>query len=143
MALSAMDIADYIVNKCIDDGKPISNLQLQKILYFCQRAYGQQTHKPLFDDDFEAWKYGPVIPDIYKTFSLYGGRKINHKTPRNPNIPKDVTDIINSIIEEKRDKYPWDLVEITHTKGSPWDVIFRGGDGNGNVIPKNLIFENA
>ena len=67
----AIDVAKYIVNKCIDDGYPISNLQLQKILYFIQRYYLQKDDQ-LFDDDFEAWQFGPVIPAVYYKFCGQG-----------------------------------------------------------------------
>ena len=36
---SALELSKYIVTKCINDGKPISNLQLQKILYYIQRDF--------------------------------------------------------------------------------------------------------
>ena len=102
---SATDVARYMVNLCIEEKSPVSNLQVQKILYFCQQEYYVKTGTPLFDDDFQAWQYGPVIRD-------------------------------------KRGKYPWDLVEITHQPGSPWDIVFAGGAGNGCVIDKSLIFGN-
>ena len=39
---SALELSKYIVTKCINDGKPISNLQLQKILYYIQRDFLKQ-----------------------------------------------------------------------------------------------------
>lgn len=137
---TAEDVARFIVNMCIDEKCPISNLQLQKILYFCQREYHRATGNPLFDDDFQAWQYGPVIPDIYKMFSLFGGMKITRRVAGGVRIaPEDVA-IISAVVKDKREKYPWDLVEITHTPGSPWDKTYRNGDGNGDVISKSLIF---
>lgn len=50
----AMDVAKYIITKCARNEHPISNLQLQKILYILQKEYLQRDQKCLFFDDFEA-----------------------------------------------------------------------------------------
>ena len=65
---SAMEIAEYAVNRRYRLDMPISNLQLQKILYFLQVIYASKTDKLLFADQFEAWPYGPVIRDVYVEF---------------------------------------------------------------------------
>ena len=52
---TALDIARYIINKCIDLGRPVSNLQLQKILYYVQGEYMKKNDgEPLFSDEIEA-----------------------------------------------------------------------------------------
>lgn len=38
----ALDVAKYIVNKCTSENRPITNLQLQKILYFLQKQHLEQ-----------------------------------------------------------------------------------------------------
>ena len=50
---SALELSKYIVTKCINDGKPISNLQLQKILYYIQRDFLKQG-EPAFSATIEA-----------------------------------------------------------------------------------------
>ena len=47
--------------------------------------------------------------------------------------------IINPIIEKKRILNPWDLVNDTHSAGKAWDIVFRGGIGDHQVIPQDLI----
>ena len=139
---SATDVARYMVNLCIEEKSPVSNLQVQKILYFCQQEYYVKTGTPLFDDDFQAWQYGPVIPEVYKVFSLFGGMKISRRVGETAVIDGGTRAIIGPVIRDKRGKYPWDLVEITHQPGSPWDIVFAGGAGTGCVIDKSLIFGN-
>ena len=51
MAYEAIEIAKYIINKCTVDGCPVSNLQIQKILYFLQKHYLQNENTILFYDD--------------------------------------------------------------------------------------------
>lgn len=137
---AAKDIAKYTVNKCIEDCRPISNLQLQKILYFCQKGYNKNTGLILFDDDFEAWQYGPVIPSVYRMFSLFGGMKVNRKVHEDALIDNIIQSIINPIIERYSSFTAWDLVSMTHQKDNAWDQVYQGGEGKKKVIPKDLIF---
>ena len=79
--MKAMDLANYIINKSIDLEKPISNLQLQKILYFVNLLYLHDTKSFLINEneEFQAWRHGPVIPDVYRKFAINGGVKIYDK----------------------------------------------------------------
>ena len=59
------DVAQIIINYMNAEEKPITNTMLNNLLYFAQGHCLAETGKPLFDDDFEAWECGPVIPKIY------------------------------------------------------------------------------
>lgn len=61
----AIDLANYIVSKCIKDDKPINNLQLQAILYYIQKRFLQVNGSPAFKDNIEARHFGPCISNIY------------------------------------------------------------------------------
>lgn len=141
METCALNIAKYTINKCAEAGNPISNLHLQKILYFIQREFLKNDFVA-FPDRIEAWQFGPVVPSVYSHYCGFGAMRIN----RNYNISLDSFDqlkfdIINNVIDEKSIVYPWDLVQETHEKGKAWDIIFRDGDGNKDVIPTELIRE--
>lgn len=138
---TAHQIAHYIINKCIDLENPISNLQLQKILYFCQEKYVKETGTPLFDDLFEAWKYGPVVPEVYRSYSLWGGNCIDRKNDDPVLISKEVQAIINPVIIEKMVKPAWQLVSETHVPDSPWYKIYDDGSGDGKVIPLEMLLD--
>ena len=72
------DIAKYVITCSERIGKPISNLQLQPILYLLWKKYYFQTQQVLFDDDyFFAWKFAPVIPSVYYEYYMYGAYPIN------------------------------------------------------------------
>lgn len=139
---TAKEIAHYIVNKCIHDRKPISNLQLQKILYFVQERYIKSTGNLLFSDDFVAWKYGPVILSIYNEFSGNGGSLIT-KEPSEYTVDGFVQEIINPVIDKYREMYPWDLVGESHKSGGAWDRTFKNGEGCGDKIPQEFMAEDA
>ena len=63
MENKALDVAKYMVTKCVQDKCPISNLQVQKILYFIQKDF-LQNGSEAFSDDIEAWQFGPVVPEV-------------------------------------------------------------------------------
>lgn len=139
---NAKDIAKYVVNKCIDDEHPISNLQLQKILYYIQRAYLKQD-RCAFTENIEAWQFGPVVPCVYYIYCGFGSMRICVKlTPEEELQPEDKA-IIDPIVESKRDLMPWDLVNDTHREGGAWNLTFKNGEGLHAIIPMDLIKSNG
>ena len=58
----ASDIARYIIERCKETNRTISNLKLQKILYFVQAEFLVSTNHACFSDPIEAWDFGPVGP---------------------------------------------------------------------------------
>lgn len=134
---SAEIMAGYTVSKCINDGLPISNLQLQKILYYIQKRY-LTDNKTAFDDDFEAWQFGPVIPLIYYKYSGFGAMPIDI-SDSNYEISLIDMDIVDPIIESKRSLNPWDMVKDTHKPGGAWDRTYQNGKGNHRIISKKMI----
>lgn len=136
MSYEAVHIAKYIINKCTIDQHPISNLQLQKILYCIQRDF-LKNDMLAFDDDFEAWQFGPVIPEVYYLFCGFGAIRIQMKYDLD--ISSDYAALINPIIERKRLLNPWDWSEDINATGKAWDKVYSNGSGNHKVIPKQII----
>lgn len=75
----AMDIARYIINFCIDIGNPISNLKLQKILYYVQAAFMIEECEPCFNEEIAKWRHGPVVIDVYQSYKKFIGGTINER----------------------------------------------------------------
>lgn len=132
----AIDVAKYVINKCTNDNNPISNLQLQKILYFLQKN-SLENGFVLLRDDFQAWSYGPVIPKVYFEYCSYGAMCIIEKN--SIDIVEEIRKQINPIIEELRTEEPWELVRKTHFPDGAWDTVYKGGIGNKRIIPLELI----
>lgn len=133
---SALNVAKYIIDKCTRENYPISNLQLQKILYYIQREFLQRGTKA-FPEEIEAWQFGPVVPEVYMQYCGFGALPIRMKYMIN--VEKDDVKIINPIVEKKRLLNPWDMVSDTHSAGKAWDLIYRDGLGDHQVIPQPLI----
>ncbi len=133
---TAIELSKYIVSKCVDEHCPISNLQLQKILYYIQKAYLQQEDMA-FPDDIEAWQFGPVVPNVYYHFCGFGAMPIT--TVYDISIDEEDAGRIDEIVERKRELKPWDLVAETHKPDGAWSRTYRDGAGNRSVISKDLI----
>lgn len=137
MLYNAMQVADYIINKCYLDKKPISNLQLQKVLYFTWVDFYKMTGNTLFFDSICAWPFGPVVPDVYYEYCAYGGRPINVRCETE--VDEKDKGLLDEIIEKYVNIPVNVLVAMTHQRGTAWDVIFDGGSGNRKKIPFELI----
>ncbi len=73
MAYSVVDIANKIIaNTDIHQGETISNLKLQKMLYYMQGFFIAVFDKKLFEEPIEAWQYGPVVRAVYFHFKEFG-----------------------------------------------------------------------
>lgn len=141
MYYKVMELSNYIVSKCIDEGEPISNLQLQKILYYIQKAFLQKSGgRVAFWDDIEAWQFGPVVPNVYYHFCGFGAMPITIKSLNSACTIKDEDKaLVDTIIESKRRLDPWELVSETHKPEGAWAQIYRNGEGNHEIIPVELI----
>ena len=140
MLYNASDIAKYIISYCSSKNMPISNLKLQKVLYFTWVDYYRETGTALFLDDICAWQLGPVVPDVYYDYCSYGGRPsyLTYNGIEDEISERDEA-ILNKIIERYLDTPASTLVNRTHRPGTAWDCIYDGGAGNRDVIPFSLI----
>lgn len=138
----ALELAKYIVSKCVTDECPISNLQLQKILYYIQKEFLKNGNHA-FPDKIEAWQFGPVVRTVYYRFSGYGAMPImrEYQVSIDEDYSKDEVALIDRIVEEKRVLDPWQLVEETHKPDGAWYKIYSDNERNDKIIPEELIAE--
>lgn len=140
MNIQARLVAKYVLEQCKKKKKPISNLQLQKMLYYIQIELMKQN-EDIIIDEFQAWRFGPVINNVYYDYCVNGPYAIMDIYDIPGELPKKVKEVINKVIREKINLNPWEMVEQTHRKGGAWFIIYNNGKGNKNIIPKELIRE--
>lgn len=132
MTYPASLIAFAFVKKGIDEGKFVTQMKLQKLVYFAQGAHLAKYHAPLINETFQAWMYGPVIPEIYQDFKFYGSRPI---TNTNSYIPSDnvnapffldaeALDTINYTWGVLKDFSAMSLSNWTHQPDGPWSKVY-------------------
>lgn len=137
----ALEIAKYIISECFKMNSPVTNLRLQKNLYFVQLESYRRCGCEAFEDEIEAWQFGPVVPLVYYEYCNYAGMPILEKYDTFKKIDEELKDIIDDVIN-KYSEYPvWDLVNITHKEGSPWSQTYV--EYEKKVISKELIKKEA
>ena len=139
MWYSAKDVAKYIITKCSIMGKPVSNLKLQKMLYFVWADFYRESRRYLFMDSICAWQLGPVVPEVYYEYCSYAGKPIigSYGT----GIEEGDSQVIDSIIHRYVDVPANILVDRTHAHGTAWYVLYINGAGNRKIIPFDLIIK--
>ena len=74
---SALAVARYILYLGSCDGShDVDQFKVQKTLYFCQCWSLALRGEPLFSDDIQAWRHGPVVPSVYSELSDWGDEPI-------------------------------------------------------------------
>lgn len=72
----ALEVARHIINYANSNDQLLSNLKLQKILYFVQAEFLISQGRICFEDDIEAWDFGPVVPAVLREYKFFGSFNI-------------------------------------------------------------------
>jgi uncharacterized phage-associated protein len=74
--VSAMQVAQYFIDRANRDGKPITNKKLQKLVYYAQVWSLVLNKERLLPDRIEAWVHGPAVPSLYRRFKSFEANPI-------------------------------------------------------------------
>ena len=139
----AIEIAKYVINYSQKTDSPISNLKLQKLLFYIQAAILVKTGKECFKEPIMAWEYGPVVREVYDEFKIYGREDIPlQASSRNlgfdyskiqivyqneeMSLRTEEMNLINKVVDAyAKVKNPFELVKKTHSE-DPWKNTKRG-----------------
>lgn len=140
MERRAIDVAKYATTKCYMDKRPLSNLQLNRLLYYLQISYYKNFGKFLFPDDFEAALFGPIVKTVYLRFCGAGAYDLCLKFPESMDMwePEEKR-FIDKIINERIDEPPWNLVNDISGEGKAWADTFGKDNSGEGIISKKLI----
>lgn len=139
MALTAMQAARKI---CEHGSWQVTNLGLQKILYIAQMLFmGEHGGARLVDAEFEAWDYGPVVPEVYRRVRMFGANPIQDVFFGMPLINDGLREMhLHNVATFLAGKKPAELVAITHWKDGAWAKNYRPG-ARGIPIPDRDILD--
>lgn len=161
---------NFFITKAQEEGRIITPMQAIKLVYFAHGYSLALLKTPLIDDHVEAWKFGTVIPSLYHKLKIYGSGKIKCQLLNTDDV--DIIDFISLSEDELQKKYPNNAIEykfsdgenaimsavwksygdktgfqlsnIIHQEGTPWDTVYnkQGGQFQRNaIIPDKLIQE--
>ena len=131
---SALSVARHIIDYSHEIGYGISNLKLQKVLYFVQAEFLVSTSSPCFSDTIEAWDFGPVVPAVYHRYKVYGSAIIPaSNTPWMSIFEQPISEgdkrLINSVVDRLIGYSAATLVNVTHNQ-TPWKNAYVRGYNN-------------
>lgn len=120
---TASQIADATIAFCNDHGDLITNLKLQKLLYYVQAWHLALHSKPLFSDKFEAWVHGPAIPSIYGKFKKFGFQPVQCDGAKT--LDTHTQNHLAEVIKVYGGMTAYELERLTHSK-DPWIKARKG-----------------
>lgn len=136
MPIPALQAAKAI---CEKSGWTVSNLALQKLLYIAHMIHIGNHGEPLIEEVFEAWDYGPVVPEVYHKAKIFGRdpvQNIFHQVAAlEDGSPALAT--ISAVVESLHGLSPAQLVAATHWEKGAWAAHYESG--RSNVIPNQDI----
>lgn len=139
MAYDARQIANWFVERAGREQQSLSIMSLLKLTYIAHGWHLEiRKGAPLFENRIEAWRYGPVIPDVYNSFRKQG---VTLKEPLH-GYAAELDEKDSRLLEEVWAIYgamsPFKLSDLTHEVGGPWHIASQMGD-NYALIPDELI----
>lgn len=159
MAYDVLEVCRYVIKYSNEKGYGVSNLKLQKLLYFIQAYFLITKGEPCFNEAIEAWEFGPVVPEAYREYKQYGSTNIptmdtflkidktnywNTTVEKYPPITIDEnSQYCINIVVDKFSPYPAiALIELTHDQ-APWKSVYEPGMNNEISIDSIREYFNA
>ena len=135
----ARRIADSLISKGLVAEEPLTPLQIIKLVYFCHGWCLGLYERPLSIQPVRAWKYGPVIPVVYRALRSYGDSPVTSPISNTePQFDEIESDLIAQVYEKYGHLSGIRLSGLTHAPGTPWHTVWRQ-KGRDAVIPDALI----
>lgn len=148
MIYNVLDVSRHIINYSEEKDYGVSNLKLQKLLYFVQAYFmlEKKDHVPCFHEKIEAWGFGPVVPEAYQEWAKYGSCDItliesymvidkdniwnSYRVQYHDDIiDEDDKKLIDRVIDRFADYTATDLVSLTLCQ-RPWMDTYVEGQNN-------------
>lgn len=141
MTYSALQVANRLIEKGRDKGMFFTQMQLLKLVYISHGWYLAVTENALIGDGVQAWKFGPVIPNLYQVVKNYGSSQINSDLINNPVTFNNTAETVMDFVLDNYGGFSaFKLSEITHAQNTPWSKTFnKEGGGWAEEISNNVI----
>lgn len=138
---TCFDIANYFLDKAKKTAIAVTNLKLQKLVYYAQAWHLAIHNEPLMEGiEFEAWIHGPVIHELWNKYRNYSYEPINEEvTP--PQLEARTDQFLEEVVEVYLDKDAYTMELMSHRE-DPW-ILARNGYADNerctNIISEELM----
>lgn len=151
MAYSSLQVANFIIAQADKSRRRLTQMQLQKLVYFCHGFFLAVSGQPLVEDPVEAWEYGTVFPKLREATKRYGRAPINQliawedvgpltakeRHPALADFSDDDISVMKSVWKAFGHFEAFKLSAISHDPSGPWAEVYR--DRENRVIPNESI----
>lgn len=139
--LSVRKVAEYLLAKADESvGDGISNLKLQKLVYYAQGYHLALHDGPLFGAPIEAWEHGPVVPELYHAYKQHGPGNIPLSDDFDPDsYDASAVRLLDEVYDVFGQYSAWKLRNMTHEE-RPWIDAYQNGE-RGRVISHAALRE--
>jgi uncharacterized phage-associated protein len=146
------EVANEFLALAAADGAVVDQMKLQKLVFYAHAWHLAYNKAPLFENDIEAWPWGPVVRDIYMQTKDYGRAPVTEKlygldtsngafnitTP--DGAPAALKPFLKSVWDTLKKFNGVQLSNSTHAPGEPWTIIAEKlGTSSKPLIPNELI----
>lgn len=136
VSYDARAVANLLLDIADQRKVPLTQVSLLKLIYFSHGWFLAETGCPLVEQEFEAWEYGPVVKVVRDAFKSFGDAPISCRAMRldiftgtrsvvEPNLSEEDRKFILTVFDAYHIHDAWKLSNMTHEKGSPWDIIWN------------------
>lgn len=134
---TAKEVAKYFIKISNSSKNEITNLKLQKLVYYAQAWFVTLNNgNPLFDDPIEAWVLGPAIKSLFNTYRKYGSEPIKLSiSDTDIHLSGDIIAFLDQVFNVYGQFKASELVQMTHSE-DPWIKARASSD---ILKPSNVI----
>ncbi|MCY4035317.1 MAG: DUF4065 domain-containing protein [Hyphomicrobiales bacterium] len=122
----------------------ITNLRLQKVLYFAHMFYSGREKKKLIGENFQAWEYGPVLPSLYRHVKQFGKYPIESSVfffqKGLESRDKEFT-YLENMYNAMDDLDAGDMINISHWKEGAWYKAYEPGERGRIISQEDIVIE--
>ena len=139
MTVSAHAVANEFIKLAQKEGKSLTNMQLQKLVFISQGYSLAILDRPIYFHNTHAWQFGPVIPKLYKSLQKYGRNVVTDKLKAEDSLSEgsDEQDIVFGVFKAYGHLSGGQLSQLTHKPNTPWSITWAKDQFG--VIPHPLI----
>ena len=138
---TAVAVADDILKIAKQKNISLAPLQLMKLVYIAHGWSLALLNDDLFADRIEAWKYGPIVPELYHATKRFGRDHIPREVigdDSSYSLSGDALELVKQVVEKYGHLTGYRLSQMTHRAGTPWSQLYKEGC-YGIEIPDDVI----
>jgi uncharacterized phage-associated protein len=139
-ANDARVVANHFIRLSKETNDLLTPMQILKLVYLAHGWMLGLYGRPLISQNVMAWKYGPVIVDVYHSLKSFRATDVDREivSPVNGTLGELEADLVTKIYNAYKDWNGIELSNLTHRPDSPWSVTVDKS-GLDSVISNDLI----